>query len=164
LRPITIIQSKIQAQGQHLPIVGYRRINARLIGDASARSRFVREARAAASVRHSNVASVFHLGESGGNYFYVMEFVDGETLENLIRRSGRIENDLALEVVAQVAAGLTAIEKQHLVHRDIKPSNIMVSLDDGHLESAKIIDLGLAKGVVEQDTISAVGSFTGTPE
>jgi Protein kinase domain len=59
-------------------------INAQLIGDASARHRFVREARAAASVRHSNVASVFHLGEIGGNYFYVMEFVDGETLESFI--------------------------------------------------------------------------------
>src|SRR5438132_3819232 len=85
-------------------------INARFIGDTSARHHFVREARAAASVRHPNVASVFHLGESGGNYFYAMEFVDGETLENVIQRSGRIETDVALEVVAQVAAGLTAIQ------------------------------------------------------
>jgi eukaryotic-like serine/threonine-protein kinase len=64
--------------------------------------------------------------------------------------------------VAQVAAGLTAIQKQHLVHRDIKPSNIMVSWEDGRLENVKIIDLGLAKGVAE-DTISTVGSFAGTP-
>ena len=55
--------------------VALKLINARFIGDASARHRFVREARAAASVRHPNVASVFHLGESGGNYFYAMEFV-----------------------------------------------------------------------------------------
>jgi TolB-like protein len=122
----------------------------------------VREARAAASVRHQNVASVFHLGESGGNYFYVMEFVDGETLEKHIRRSGTLESDVAIEVVAQVAAGLTAIQKQHLVHRDIKPSNIMVSLEEGRLENIKIIDLGLAKGVAD-DTISTVGSFAGTP-
>ena len=65
--------------------VALKIINARYIGDASARHRFVREARAAASVRHPNVASVLHLGESGGNYFYAMEFVDGETLEKLIR-------------------------------------------------------------------------------
>jgi serine/threonine protein kinase len=63
----------------------------------------------------------------------------------------------------QVLKNETAIHKQHLVHRDIKPSNIMVSLEDGRVESAKIIDLGLAKGVVEQDTISTAGSFTGTP-
>jgi serine/threonine protein kinase len=143
--------------------VALKIINARFIGDDSARLRFVREARAAASVRHSNVASVFHLGESGGNYFYAMEFVEGETLERLIRDQGRLETDMALEVVAQVAAGLTAIHKQHLVHRDIKPSNIMVSSEEGRLESVKIIDLGLAKGAVEQDTISTAGSFTGTP-
>jgi serine/threonine protein kinase/tetratricopeptide (TPR) repeat protein len=143
--------------------VALKIINAELIGDTSARHRFVREARAAASVRHPNVASVFHLGESGGNYFYVMEFVEGETLEKLIRRSNTLETDVALEVVAQVAAGLTAIQKQHLVHRDIKPSNIMVSLDEGRLESVKIIDLGLAKVVAEADTISTSGSFTGTP-
>src|ERR1700737_1233174 len=124
-------------------------INARFIGDDSARHRFVREARAAASVRHPNVASVFHLGESGGNYFYAMEFVDGETLGKLIQRSGRLESDVALEVVSQVAAGLMAIEKQRLIHRDIKASNIMVSWDEERLEGVKIIDLGLAKGVTE---------------
>jgi serine/threonine protein kinase len=143
--------------------VALKIINARFIGDDSARLRFVREARAAASVRHPNVASVFHLGESDGNYFYAMEFVEGETLEKVIQHSGRIETDVALEIVAQLAAGLSAIHKQHLVHRDIKPSNIMVSLEEGQLESAKIIDLGLAKVVAEEDTISTAGSFTGTP-
>ncbi len=70
--------------------VALKIINARFVGDDSARHRFVREARAAASVRHPNVASVFHLGETDGNYFYAMEFVDGETLEKLIRRSGTL--------------------------------------------------------------------------
>jgi serine/threonine protein kinase len=63
----------------------------------------------------------------------------------------------------RAAAGLAAIEKQHLVHRDIKPSNIMVSLQDGKLANAKIIDLGLAKGVAEEHTLSTVGAFVGTP-
>jgi serine/threonine protein kinase len=107
------------------------------------------------------VATVHHLGESGGDYFYAMEFVDGETLESLIRHRGRLEIDLALEIVTQVAAGLTAIHKQHLVHRDIKPSNIMLSWEAGRLENVKIIDLGLAKGVTE-DTLSIAGSFVGT--
>jgi serine/threonine protein kinase/Tfp pilus assembly protein PilF len=143
--------------------VALKIINAKLFADSSARLRFVREARAAASVRHPNVASVLHLGESGGNYFYAMEFVDGETLEALIRRSGCLETDLALEIVGQVAMGLVAIEKQHLVHRDIKPSNIMVSLQDGKVENVKIIDLGLAKGVAEENTVSTLGAFIGTP-
>ena len=142
--------------------VALKIIGAQFIGNESARSRFVREARAAASVRHPNVATVHHLGESGGNYFYVMEFVDGETLEALIHRSGRLEIDLALEMMTQVAAGLTAIHKQHLVHRDIKPSNIMLSWEESRLENVKIIDLGLAKGVTE-DTLLMAGSFIGTP-
>src|SRR6516165_9226283 len=107
-------------------------ISERYLGDESAQLRFLREARAAASVRHPNVASVFHLGRTGSSYFYAMEFVGGETLESLIRRSGRVEMKLALEITTQVAAGLDAVHEQSLVHRDIKPSNIMVRLrDDG---------------------------------
>ena len=142
-------------------------ISERYLGDESARLRFLREARAAASVRHPNVASVFHLGRTGGNYFYAMEFVEGETLEDLIRRSGRLEVKLALEIATQVAAGLAAVHKQKLVHRDIKPSNIMVSLEEGGAVTAKIIDLGLAKAVNEpgsQTAISMPGGFAGTPE
>jgi len=144
-------------------LVALKIINAKFIGDASARQRFVREARAAASVRHQNVAAVHHLGEIGGDYFYAMEFVDGETLEKIIQHAGRLSADLALEIVAQVAAGLDAIHEQHLVHRDIKPSNIIVSLRDGQLKSVKLIDLGLAKGAAEEGSISALGSFVGTP-
>jgi len=91
-----------------------------------------------------------------------MEFVEGETLHNLIKRSGRLEVKLALEIVMQVAAGLAAVHKQKLVHRDIKPSNIMVSLEEGGAVSAKIIDLGLAKALNEPDfqtAISIPGSF-----
>src|ERR1700738_1427723 len=147
--------------------VALKVISERYLGDESARLRFLREARAAASVRHPNVASVFHLGRTGGNYFYAMEFVEGETLANLIRRSGRVEVKLALEIATQVAAGLAAVHKQKLVHRDIKPSNIMVSLEDGGAVTAKIIDLGLAKAVNElgsQTAISTPGGFAGTPE
>jgi hypothetical protein len=81
-------------------------ISERYLGDESAQLRFLREARAAASVRHPNVASVFHLGRTGSSYFYAMEFVEGETLEHLIRRSGRVEVKVALEIITQVAAGL----------------------------------------------------------
>jgi hypothetical protein len=91
-------------------------INGKYVGDESARLRFLREARAAASLRHPNVASVFHLGQSGRDYFYVMEFVEGQTLERLIKRSGRIEVKLALEIATQVTAGLAAVHKQKLVH------------------------------------------------
>jgi serine/threonine protein kinase len=73
---------------------------------------------------------------------------------------------LALEIAAQVAAGLAAIHKQKLVHRDIKPSNIMVSLEEGGAVTAKIIDLGLAKPAPDapaEAAISIPGAFAGTP-
>jgi hypothetical protein len=74
----------------HCPVT-LKVISERYLGDESARLRFLREARAAARLRHSNVASVLHLGRTGNGYFYAMEFVEGETLENLVKRSGRLE-------------------------------------------------------------------------
>jgi serine/threonine protein kinase len=142
-------------------------ISEKYVGDESARLRFLREARAAAKVRHSNVASVFHLGRSSQGYFYAMEFVEGETLESLIKRSGRLEVKLALEILSQVAAGLAAVDEEHLVHRDIKPTNIIVRLKEGDRITAKIIDLGLAKTVgdsMSESVISVLGGFAGTPE
>jgi serine/threonine protein kinase len=141
-------------------------ISEKYVGDESARLRFLREARAAAKVRHPNVASVLHLGRTGSGYFYAMEFVEGETLESLIKRSGRLEVRRALEITSQVAAGLDAIHEQTLVHRDIRPTNIMVKLKDEGRVTAKIIDLGLAKGASESSSeseISTPGAFAGTP-
>ena len=150
----------------HCPVT-LKVISEKYLGDESARLRFLREARAAARLRHSNVATVLHLGRTGNSYFYAMEFVEGETLEHLIRRSGRLEVKLALEIMAQVAAGLAAVYEQNLVHRDIKPTNIMVRLKEERGVSAKIIDLGLAKTLDESASeagISSPGAFVGTPE
>src|SRR6516225_2920367 len=150
----------------HCPVT-LKVISERYLGDEPARLRFLREARAAASVRHPNVASVFHLDRTGQNYFYAMEFVPGETLESLIKRSGRLEVKLVLEIATQVAAGLAAVHKNNLVHRDIKPTNIMVSFEERGAVRTKIIDLGLAKAVREplsEAAISMPGVFVGTPE
>jgi serine/threonine protein kinase/DNA-directed RNA polymerase specialized sigma24 family protein/tetratricopeptide (TPR) repeat protein len=150
----------------HCPVT-LKVISERYLGDESARLRFLREARAAARLRHSNVASVLHLGKSAGNYFYAMEFVEGETLDHLIKRSGRLDVKMALEIAAQVAAGLAAVHEQNLVHRDIKPTNIMARLKEDRSVTAKIIDLGLAKSLDESASeagISSPGAFVGTPE
>jgi serine/threonine protein kinase len=151
----------------HCPVT-LKVIGERYLGDESTQLRFLREASAAASVRHPNVASVFHLGRTGSSYFYAMELVEGRTLGNLIKRSGRLEVKLALEIATQVAAGLAAVHKQKLVHRDIKPSNIMVNLEEGGAVTAKIIDLGLAKAAPDaqpaEAAISTPGAFAGTPE
>jgi tetratricopeptide (TPR) repeat protein len=148
----------------HCPVT-LKVISARYVTDQSARERFVREARAAAAVRNANVATVFHLGKAGPNYFYAMEFVPGETLDHILGRTGRLAVQDALEIVAQIANGLCAIQKKNLIHRDLKPSNIMVNREGGAIESVKIIDLGLAKSLDESESkaLSIPGSFAGTP-
>jgi len=97
-----------------------------------------------------------------------MEFVEGEMLENLIKRSGRLEVKLALEIATQVAGGLAAVHEQNLVHRDIKPTNIMVSLKEDQSVTAKIIDLSLTKtvdeSVLRKRGFHRPGAFVGTPE
>jgi serine/threonine protein kinase/Tfp pilus assembly protein PilF len=145
--------------------VALKVINSRYLNSEDARSRFIREARSAASVHSPNVASVLHLGRTGKDYFYTMEFVQGESLQQLLKRSGSLDTGTALEIITQTANGLKAIQKQQLVHRDIKPGNIMVCFEEGEVESVKIIDLGLAKSMTNSSGgLSGPGSFAGTPE
>jgi serine/threonine protein kinase len=145
--------------------VALKVINARYLKDESARLRFVREARAAARLRHPNVASVFHLGTKDGAYFYAMEFVEGETLDEIIKTRGPLSVPLALDIVDQVGAALDAAYKAQIVHRDIKPGNLMLRFgEDGSL-NVKVIDFGLAKAASSSHSdpaLSTPGSFTGT--
>ena len=129
-----------------------------------ARERFLREARAAARLRHAHVASVlyFGLGENG-QCFYTMEFVDGETLAARVQRSGPLPAMQALEIISQVAGALEAAEKQGLIHRDLKPGNLM--LVNGSDLQVKVIDFGLAKALNNDfnETTLTQGGFVGTP-
>src|SRR5205814_7950379 len=98
-------------------LVALKIINAGYSRNPEARERFRREARAAAQLRHPNVASVFHFGETvGGQCFYAMELVEGETLEARVRRDGPLPVSLALDVGEQVARALVAAETHRLVH------------------------------------------------
>ena len=125
--------------------VALKVIDARIAAHPEARQRFLREARAAARLRHPNVASVFYYGvrKTDGQCFYAMELVEGETLEARLRRSGPLPTALALEVASQVALALVAAEAHGLVHRDLKPANLML-LESPEL-TVKVIDFGLAK-------------------
>src|ERR1700722_2898515 len=86
--------------------VALKVINGNYLNSDVARQRFIREARAAAQLRHRHVASVFHLGIEGDTYFYAMEFIDGETVESLVRRRGPLQPVLALRIAVQVARAL----------------------------------------------------------
>jgi serine/threonine protein kinase/formylglycine-generating enzyme required for sulfatase activity len=146
--------------------VALKVISGSLLEDEKVAERFLREARSAAQLRHRNVASVFHLGKHGNRYFYAMEFIDGETVDALVKRNGPLECLFALDIAQQVASALIGAEKQRLVHRDIKPSNLMLVREgDGEI-LVKVIDFGLARSVVMQSTTAGEitsGGFVGTP-
>ncbi len=146
--------------------VALKVINAAHLHSETARQRFVREARSAARLRHRNVASVFHLGQEGENYFYAMEFIDGETVDARVKKSGPLAPALALKIAAQVARALNAAQTHELVHRDIKPANLMLVHEDDEL-IVKVIDFGLAKvalgGGGEDAATLTMSGFLGTP-
>jgi serine/threonine protein kinase/TPR repeat protein len=129
-----------------------------------ARQRFIREARSAARLRNPHVAAVYHLGLEGDTWFYAMEFIDGETVDALLKRNGPLPSKLALEITDQVARALQAAEPHGLVHRDIKPANLMV-IRDGDQLVVKVIDFGLAKSSLPEDESAtlSMGGFVGTP-
>lgn len=102
--------------------------------------RFKREAISASSLAHPNIVEIYDVGEENGNYFIVMEYVDGITLKSLIKKRGKMILAEVLDITKQVASGLECAHANSIIHRDIKPQNIMV-LDDGLV---KITDFGIA--------------------
>src|SRR5215475_15275819 len=95
---------------------------------ADARERFVREARAAAALRHKNIATVYQFGMrlETGQYFYAMELIEGETLDDRVHRAGPLDARITIGIAEQVTSALAAAEKHGLVHRDLKPANLML--------------------------------------
>src|SRR5215469_14743947 len=156
---------------------------------ADARERFMREARAAAALRHENIATVYQFGTclATGQYFYAMELIEGQTLEERVHRSGPLDARTAIKIGQQVASALAAAEKHGLVHRDLKPANLMlVNADDAEATGSdraqskrsrmralrrarvpviKIIDFGLAKAFHSATDPKSLthDKFVGTP-
>jgi serine/threonine protein kinase len=146
--------------------VALKVINSTYLNSEVARQRFLREARAAAALRHQNVASVFHLGLDHDSYFYAMEFIDGETVDAYMKHEGRLPPAVALGIALQVTRALAAAAKQQLVHRDLKPTNLMLVDEEGE-RVVKVIDFGLAKSAKREGedsgTLTVGGGFVGTP-
>ena len=93
----------------------------------------MREARAAAALRHENIATIHQFGMrlETGQYFYAMELIEGETLEERVRRAGPLDARTTIKIAQQVTSALAAAEKCGLVHRDLKPANLMLVSPDG---------------------------------
>src|SRR5213079_967186 len=138
-------------------------------GSHTMRERFLREARAAAALRHSNVAAIYQFGASadGSRCFYAMELVEGETLETRVRRDGPLNPKLVVQIGTQIAQALIAAAAQGLIHRDLKPGNIMLTPGNSGVTEleVKIIDFGLAKAIADAGGEMDIthGEFVGTP-
>ncbi len=160
--------------------VALKVIRAEQVANEEVRRRFQREARAAAKIRHPNVASVLYLGEQDGEFFYAMEFIAGRTLAEFIKEAaGPLPPVVAVALAAQAAAALNAAHKREVVHRDLKPGNLMllegpaVDHEDERTTAAgnrllKMIDFGLARSFGENRqeesfVTQAFSGFIGTP-
>lgn len=116
--------------------------------------RFRREAQAAASLSHPNIVSIFDVGQDNDTYFIVMEYVEGETLKDLIKREAPLEPARAVGIARQIANALHHAHINKIIHRDIKPHNVLIS-KDGRI---KVTDFGIARAVT-----ATTQTFSPTP-
>jgi WD40 repeat protein len=130
---------------------------------ASARQRFLREARAMAAVKHDHIVSIYQVGEERGVPFLAMEFLEGEALDQRLEREGKLPAAEVVRIGREAARGLAAAHARGLVHRDIKPGNLWLEAGSGRV---KILDFGLARpsGAERgQERLTQDGAIIGTP-
>ncbi|MHC4607088.1 MAG: protein kinase domain-containing protein, partial [Planctomycetota bacterium] len=129
-----------------------------LARDSGFTERFLREARTAAQLEHPNVVQVHDVGQEGETYYLIMQLVEGQGLDRLLKERGISVRD-SVAIVKRIAAALGAAHRLGIIHRDVKPSNILIS-NDGKV---KVSDFGLAKELGAGQTISGTGEILGTP-
>ena len=131
----------------------------RLAADEAFVERFIREARAAARLNHSNIIQVYAAGHEQGYHYMAIEFVDGASAQEVLKNQGKYPEKAALKLLLEISQALQQAHKAGIVHRDIKPDNIMLTLDG----TAKLADLGLAKETLDS-SVTQTGAVVGTPQ
>jgi serine/threonine-protein kinase len=146
--------------------VAIKVLDADLTRSDAARTAFQREIRAAAKLNHPNIITAYDANEVGGRSYLVLEFVDGPTLEAVVRERGLLPWPEACEYTRQVAMGLAHAHEQGLVHRDIKPANLLVARTSATLPGCvvKIADFGLAKFTPSPAAAKPAPGLTGTAD
>jgi serine/threonine protein kinase len=130
-----------------------------LAGDDEYKKRFFIEAKNLQKLNHPNIVGAFDAGEAGPHKFFIMEFVDGVSLEDVLQKRGMLPQDTALEITRQVAQALDYAWTHKIIHRDIKPQNIMLT----HDRTVKLCDLGLSKDVTSDISLTMTGSVNCSP-
>ena len=132
-----------------------------LAEDEGFRQRFKREMRIAASLHHPNIVGIHYAGEQDGMLFFVMDYVTGTDLREILMKQGALDPNRAVDLLDQFASALDAAHRRGLVHRDVKPGNIMITVKDGE-EHAYLTDFGLAKKFDTVSGLTSKGSIVGT--
>ena len=128
---------------------------------ADARDRFLREARIAARLTHPNIVPLFSFGEAGKTLFYVMGYIEGESLEQRLKRDNRLSHDETRRILGEIASALEHAHSFGIVHRDLKPDNVLIEAGTGR---AVLADFGIAKGGMRGGaTLTQTGVIIGTP-
>jgi serine/threonine protein kinase len=140
-------------------VVAIKRLHQHLTDDENFTRRFILEAKAAASLDHENIVHVIDFGHEADCYQIVMEYVEGESLSDILERWRPIKHDLALAIVRQICLGLEHAHGKGIVHRDIKPGNVLLT----QTGRVKITDFGLAKLTQSNTSHTAANSILGTP-
>ena len=137
-----------------------------MIHDADAIGRFNREAANASRINHPNVAGIYDFGETADGLVYLaMEFIEGETLTELLKATGALPPARAAEITRQTAEALNVAHDMGIVHRDLKPDNIMITKDHDGDDCVKVVDFGIAKAAgSEAQNVTRTGMVVGTPE
>jgi serine/threonine-protein kinase len=138
-----------------------------MASDPEAIARFNREAANAARINHPNVCAIYDFGETeDGTIYLAMEFIEGESLSDTLRREGAIDLDRAAEILRQAGEALQAAHDLGIVHRDLKPDNIMVAKGRDGADVVKVVDFGIAKAMTgeEGQKVTRTGLVVGTPE
>ena len=131
-----------------------------LAKDSAFLERFLREARAAAQLNHPNIVQAYDAGMADGYSYFAMEFVDGNSLQTVLKASGALEEQRALEITRDIAQALDCAHNAGIIHRDVKPDNILLALDG----AAKLADLGIARRTGLTDSgLTQAGTALGTP-
>ncbi len=143
-----------------LRLVALKAMLPAVAANPTAKERFFREARAAAALKHPHIVTIFQVGEDRGAPFLAMEFLEGEPLDERIKREGKIPVAEVVRIGREVALGLACAHEKGLIHRDIKPANVWLEGKQGH---AKILDFGLARALADDTHLTQSGAIIGTP-